>query len=203
MVINIATKRPGRPKSDEKRRAIREAAAGIFLEVGWAGTSMDAVARAAGVSKQTVYSHYKSKEDLFRACVTNKLELYELDGSDLADLDLEEALLAYGHRFLTLLNDPDVIRMHRLLISHCTEFPRLVDAFFAAGPEAVYSALARLLSARDTDRFGGELGLNAAHQFFCSLEAPFMMDLLLNRRTQIDVAEMQDCVQNSVRQLLA
>jgi TetR/AcrR family transcriptional repressor of mexJK operon len=51
-----------RTKSREK---ILTAAEGLFLAGGYHGTAMDAVTEAAGVSKQTVYAHFPSKEALF------------------------------------------------------------------------------------------------------------------------------------------
>ena len=75
----VVTKRRGRPKSEEKAEAIQMAAIGLFMADGMDRTSMDAIAAAAGVSKQTVYSHFKSKDDLFRTCVASKVETYGLD----------------------------------------------------------------------------------------------------------------------------
>src|SRR5215467_10585869 len=54
-------------RADRKRRQIRRAAVGEFLRKGYASTSMDDVAAAARVSKQTVYKHFGSKEKLFVA----------------------------------------------------------------------------------------------------------------------------------------
>lgn len=55
MAKSEAPARAGRPKSEEKRIAIRDAATRLFLQGGVTRTSMDAVAREAGVSKQIVY----------------------------------------------------------------------------------------------------------------------------------------------------
>ncbi len=65
---------PGRPKDLEKRAAILEAAKQLFVKQGFEGTSMDAIANKAGVSKLTVYSHYRDKETLFAAAVSSKCE---------------------------------------------------------------------------------------------------------------------------------
>lgn len=53
-------------RSLEKRRAILEAAAELFLRDGFANTSMDAITARAGVSKATVYAHFTSKDQLFQ-----------------------------------------------------------------------------------------------------------------------------------------
>jgi AcrR family transcriptional regulator len=62
----------GKPRAQhlgpEKRRPlVLDAALRLFVEHGYPGTSMDAIAEAAGVSKPVVYDCYESKEDLFRA----------------------------------------------------------------------------------------------------------------------------------------
>jgi AcrR family transcriptional regulator len=58
------------PRSTKKRRAIVEAARALFLRKGYVATSMDEIAADAGVSKQTVYSHFADKEGLFTQIVT-------------------------------------------------------------------------------------------------------------------------------------
>src|SRR5690242_20479659 len=57
--------------------AIREAAAALFLENGYQGTSMDDIAAAAQVSKQTIYTHFLSKEALFADLVLGNAERVE------------------------------------------------------------------------------------------------------------------------------
>ncbi|AIL08763.1 TetR/AcrR family transcriptional regulator [Stenotrophomonas maltophilia] len=63
---------PGRPKDLGKRAAILEAAKVLFIEQGYTGVSMDAIAAQAGVSKLTVYSHFGDKETLFSEAVQSK-----------------------------------------------------------------------------------------------------------------------------------
>ena len=65
---------PGRPKDPAKRKAILEAAETLFLRNGYDGSSMDAIAAEAGVSKLTVYSHFTDKETLFAFAVKSKCE---------------------------------------------------------------------------------------------------------------------------------
>src|SRR5689334_18399264 len=52
-----------------KRRVIAKAATDVFLRHGYVAASMDEVAAVAGVSKQTVYKHFGSKEQLFLAVI--------------------------------------------------------------------------------------------------------------------------------------
>ncbi|HEY0306550.1 MAG TPA: TetR/AcrR family transcriptional regulator [Acidobacteriaceae bacterium] len=56
-----------------RRIAILDAARPVFVRFGYRKTSMDDVARAAGVSRQGLYLHFANKEDLFRAAVHHSL----------------------------------------------------------------------------------------------------------------------------------
>ncbi|WP_437277156.1 TetR/AcrR family transcriptional regulator [Sorangium sp. So ce375] len=58
-----------RPAEDLRRRKLMDAALTVFLRFGFRKTSMDEVARAAGVSRQGLYLHFATKEELFRASV--------------------------------------------------------------------------------------------------------------------------------------
>ncbi len=59
--------------TDARRRQLLEAALGVFARHGYRKTSMDDVAHAAGVSRQGLYLHFPTKEDLFRAAVEQAL----------------------------------------------------------------------------------------------------------------------------------
>jgi len=61
-----------------RRDAIHSAATTLFLRLGFEGTSMDAIAAEARVSKQTLYRYYQNKETLFVA-VLSQLALHHLD----------------------------------------------------------------------------------------------------------------------------
>jgi AcrR family transcriptional regulator len=80
----------------ETRRSIIGAATGLFGERGWAGTGMREVARAAGVSIETVYGNFTSKSELLTAC----LDVAVVDDATPVPLAQRPAFtaLAHGHR---------------------------------------------------------------------------------------------------------
>ena len=74
MTGNDATSRIGRPVDAGKHRAILEHARRMFAEHGIAGTNMDELADAVGVSKATIYSHFGGKRSLFDAILQDLLQ---------------------------------------------------------------------------------------------------------------------------------
>jgi TetR/AcrR family transcriptional repressor of mexJK operon len=126
-----------------KRAAIESAALGLFLRDGFARTSVDAVAREAGVSKRTVYDYYGDKQTLFLDVITRTQAGYEdrfrelLDRTLPADApDLEAALSAFGRAFASgVAQTPDRNAMVRLIVAEAAHFPDLLERWRAAGPQ--------------------------------------------------------------------
>ncbi|MGY1426602.1 TetR/AcrR family transcriptional regulator [Lysobacter sp. A289] len=152
---------PGRPKDMAKRTAILDAAKRMFVEHGYAGTSMDQIASGAGVSKLTVYSHFGDKESLFSAAVVSYCDqqLPPAMFTPSPQTPLRERLLDIAHAFHALISSPQAIAAHRML---CT--PQMADAalarkFWEAGPQRIHDAVAELLRRRVTT---GELVIDAA-----------------------------------------
>ncbi len=151
----------GRGKSSQKRSAIEEAAALLFLQNGYSRTSMDAIANQASVSKQTVYSHFSSKEALFTACIVAKVSEYNLTRTDkLLDVPLLAGLVAIGRNFLTLLFDPKVLEMYRTVIGEAGHAPQIARLFFESGPAPTIAAVERFLTHHQA---GGRLRVEDAH----------------------------------------
>ena len=72
--MTTADNAPPKPADDPRRRKLLDAAISVFLRFGFRKTSMDEVARAADVSRQGLYLHFSTKEELFRAAVQQVLE---------------------------------------------------------------------------------------------------------------------------------
>jgi AcrR family transcriptional regulator len=132
-----------REGAPSKRAAIESAALALFLREGFARTSVDAVAREAGVSKRTVYDYYGDKQTLFLDVITRTQAGYEdrfrelLDRTLPADApDLEAALTAFGRAFASgVAQTPDRNAMVRLIVAEAAHFPDLLERWRAAGPQ--------------------------------------------------------------------
>lgn len=139
--------RRGRPRDPERLQRILAAATRQFHEHGLSGTSMDAIAAEAGVSKMTVYSHFPSKGELFIAAVASRTA--ELMGSDMPAMDPckpKQALTAIGRAFLRLIRDDQVVQHHRILFGLRDAHPKVRQAFHDEGPGRMRQALSTYLA---------------------------------------------------------
>ena len=138
----------GRPKDLEKRATIMEAAGKLFLEQGYEGTSLDAIANRACVSKLTVYSHFKDKAGLFTCLVTSKCKEYAGDKSlkELLQLPLKLALTRLAEGYIELILNPDVLAFHRLMIADAGDNPELTALFYDSGPRVAIEEVADIIT---------------------------------------------------------
>ena len=196
-------KRPGRPKSKEKAAAIRGAAMKLFMSEGMERTSMDAIASAAGVSKQTVYSHFKNKDELFRACVTSKIELYSLNVSQFPrGDDLDELLRHIGKQYLTLLSDTGVIQMFRLMVSQADTRSDTVRSFHEAGPDMTTRNIAEIFAKHLPGSANqSELATQATTEYLALIRNDYFLDMLLGVRNNIPTDEMNTHIEHCIAQI--
>ncbi|WP_444999456.1 TetR family transcriptional regulator [Halomonas mongoliensis] len=108
------------------REALLDAAEEVFLEKGVARTSLEQIARHAGMTRGAVYWHFRNKADLFRAML-NRVRMpfqelvEEIGDPGLADAPLEAIRLACVSGF-ERLERPRYRRVHAILIHHCEVF---------------------------------------------------------------------------------
>jgi AcrR family transcriptional regulator len=163
----------------EKRAAILEAAKGLFVRNAFAGTSMDAVAAEAGVSKLTVYSHFGDKDNLFREVVRARLQdllpenTYELD----PDAEIGQTLLNIALTHARLDCDKETVGTFRAILSDCRQGnPRYGRLLWEEGSMRTHGLMERLLH-RAVD--AGLLDIDdvprAAVQFFALIKGDLMM----------------------------
>jgi TetR/AcrR family transcriptional repressor of mexJK operon len=152
---------PGRPKDQAKRAAIIAAASALFMERGYAGVTMEAVAAAARVSKMTVYGHFQDKTALFGAVVrtTSDQMVSVLTDLDHADGNLEPRLVAYGTALLSMILSPRICVMSHVLMGMLIKNRALAESFYEAGPAHGRASLARFL-AEAAER--GEIAFDSA-----------------------------------------
>lgn len=141
-------------RTNESRRADRlsaiiDAATSVFVERGFAGTTMDDVAAAARASKQTLYQRFGDKVGLFEAVIESRIADAEagthtdLDALHDTD-DLENDLRRFARQHLRDVLQPHLLHIRRVVIAEADRFPALAQKWFERGPERAHDTLADL-----------------------------------------------------------
>lgn len=166
----------------EKRSAILAAAQKLFTRSGFEGTSMDAIAQTAGVSKLTVYSHFGDKDSLFReaaqTCCGELMPEQVFDFQPGADLRTALGAIALAHA--RVLANEELAALFRAVLGDCgvDGDPRLGRLVWEVGPGRAQQKIERFLRQAIT---AGKLEIDdvalAASQFLALLRG----DLPLRR----------------------
>lgn len=115
-----------------KREQILQGAMQVFLRSGFAGTSMDRVAAEAGVSKQTIYSHFRDKEGLFKALIEQATidRFATFFGSGQFEGSPAVLLRQLAETYFTkVANEPNYVALLRIIISESERFPALAKLY--------------------------------------------------------------------------
>lgn len=144
---------PAPTRGDTRRAAILEAATEVFMELGYAGASVDRIVQRAGGSKGTVYRHFGCKADLFAeiitalvARMTAPIEHQRPSAADTAG-DLATTLGRFGQTYLDVLVQPQSLALYRMVMAEGANFPDLARVFYERGPGQVVAQLADYLGA--------------------------------------------------------
>src|SRR5215510_1193556 len=138
------------PRVVRTRAAVVDAARTLFLRKGYAGTTMEEIAAAAGLTKRTVYNNYGDKEALFTQIVADVIAyaeefargLHEEFTVGITAANLRAELGDLGRRLALGIVRAEVVALRRLLIGEAREFPALAAEYFERAPGQVLDALA-------------------------------------------------------------
>ncbi len=137
----------GRPQvrpDDETRRIIYEAARHEFAGNGYAATSIETVARRAGVSTKTLYRLIPNKAALFEGMVADRIDRFvsevNLRAADHADI--EQALAAALIACAELALDEETIALQRMLLQEAGKFSDIAGTFYRNAIQRTVVALA-------------------------------------------------------------
>jgi TetR/AcrR family transcriptional regulator, mexJK operon transcriptional repressor len=140
------------PLQRRKRSAILDGARTVFLSQGFGLATMDDVAAAAGVGKQTVYRHFRSKEALFVGLVSAmcadvggllaNAQDAQSDGSP--EVELRNLGWVLAQNLIT----PDNLRLYRAIVAEAERLPELGQVFYENGAKVVRAIAAKILRQR-------------------------------------------------------
>jgi AcrR family transcriptional regulator len=133
MSVHTSTASPKGRKYEDVLGGARE----IFLRDGFEGASVDDIARAAGVSKATLYSYFSDKRELFRE--VTRVECERMAETTLARIDFNapprEVFTTAAHSLTRFLLSNFSLQMFRTCVAEAARFPELGQAFYQNGPE--------------------------------------------------------------------
>ena len=125
---SLAEISPGRARRMEATsRRILDAATQLFLEEGFAATSIDKIVERASISKRTLYSRYRSKEQIFVAIMRDQSAsiVYDLDIAEYTSGTIADDLYKFGVDLLRVANRPVSVALFRNIAGEAQRFPEL------------------------------------------------------------------------------
>ncbi|WP_414463608.1 TetR/AcrR family transcriptional regulator [Hyphomicrobium sp. DY-1] len=129
-----------------KHDAIILAASELFVSRGYDGVSMEVIAEAANVSRQTIYNQFESKEALFRAIIDELVdEFMEPLARASRDANVRETLIAFAEHTLGLLVRRKFVALYRLSLTETDRFPDFCPTVYKAGAQRAQETVAEYL----------------------------------------------------------
>jgi len=189
-----------------KRRQIVEGARQVFLARGFDAASMADIAKAAGVSKGTLYVYFKDKEELFSAivkmeCTAQAEGIFDLDAKD---PDVAGALTRLGIAYIGFVCTPEKASALRTVIAIADRMPSLGKVFYETGPSKGIAKLAAYFKAQTE---AGVLVVDdpevAAAQFIESCQASLFKPVLFNFSSPPSAERVSHVIGIAVRVFMA
>lgn len=170
----------GRPPLDEAdRKRILDATTAVFLEKGFQRASTSQIAKRARTSKQTLYTLFPTKADLFVAVMKARTEqlfskhAYYLESKKAPSQVLREV----GRMLLDTFRAPDFLALYRIVVAEAPHFPDLAHQLWRQCMERGYDLLTEYLRSR---RVGGPHYKKSAAQFVSFVLGDFLINAMLN-----------------------
>lgn len=197
----------GRPKAEDieaLEARIILVALQTFVANGYGATSIAAIARAARVSKNTLYARFPSKAELFRAIIDEQVATVDFPaGQDRGPggTSLEATLRAYAEHMLRASLAGDILQVNRLIYSESGRFPELGEAASARMQVGVQQVAAHIREAAARDAIACRDPEAAAEVYIMTLKGWYGDVMLTNR--EVSGPEIDAAVAKILRVFLA
>lgn len=202
---NPPAQRRSKPKLG-KAETILAGALEVFTAHGYAAASMDRIATAAGVSKPTLYTHFKNKEGLFVALIQ---QLTQDSRQRLLNLPKSPNIEAPPEKVLTQLamfvlekfsSNQSLMILMRLIIGESGRFPELAKTFVLEVEKPLLTALAAYMASQPQLNF---LDPMVAARIFTGSIAHYMILQTIMQGSEILPLERDLMVKGLVHQMMA
>ena len=132
---------PTREEAEARDVRLLDVATRLFMERGFDGTSIDAVAEAAGVSKPTVYARYHDKRDLFAAVLRGRIRRWlapvsaaaEAEATETSPKSIKTTLHELSRHMVAYTLAPEAGALQRILSAQAVQFPELAKLAMEEG----------------------------------------------------------------------
>ena len=194
------------PKKGRKFDQVLEGARQIFMSDGFEGASVDDIAKAAGVSKATLYSYFPDKRVLFMQVA--KIECCKQADAAIDSIDMNapvrDVLCDIACQMVDFITSPFGKRIFRICVGESDRFPELGREFFESGPMMIRD---RIVSYFDEAIARGELQIEdktlAADQFHELCKADLFPRMVFNMADEFTKAEKMRVVDGAVEMFMA
>jgi len=193
-------------KKGRKYDQVLDGARDVFMRDGFEGASVDDIAKAAGVSKATLYSYFTNKQFLFMEIAQRECQRQAdtaIEGIDL-DAPIETMLLDVATQMVNFITSDFARSIFRVCVGEAARFPALGQAFYESGPKLVRGRVVGLL---EMAAARGDLAIEdfdlAADQLAELCKADLFPRLVFNIADTFTDAEKQRVVRGAVDVFLA
>jgi AcrR family transcriptional regulator len=188
-----------------KRRQILAGASKVFMDLGFDGASMGEIARAAGVSKGTLYVYFADKSRLFEAIVEQEMLQQQKIAFDFEpDRDVAATLRGYGQAYIELLCRPGGGSAIRTVMAIAERMPEVGRRYYEQVLEKTIDRFAAYL---DVHVRSGELAIPdcqlAASQFMQTCQASLFLPFIFQAAPPPSAERMAEVVESATRMFLA
>jgi TetR/AcrR family transcriptional regulator, mexJK operon transcriptional repressor len=187
-ILSMSTKSRGRPLNPTLHSNILQVAGHLFIAQGYHETHMDAVAKAAGISKLSIYRRFANKDALFAAVIREKCEEYLPQALFEAKGNVYDQLYSAGHNLMKLVMSPEAMGVEAMLACE-PQVPALREIFYENGPKRGLELMTQQLAQFHAAGLMQVADAHTTAQVFCAL---FSRNDIISRLVAYPEAPPQD-----------
>jgi AcrR family transcriptional regulator len=192
-------------EDSSKRRQILDGARKVFMDLGFDGASMGEIARAAGVSKGTLYVYFADKNRLFEAIVEEEtLAQGKMAFNFDPDRDVTTTLTEFGQAYVQMLCRPGGGSATRTVMAIAERMPEVGRRFYN---NVIAHTIARLAAYLEARARAGDLAIedcqHAAAQFMLMCQASLFMPFIFQAAPAPSAERIAQVVDSAMRMFLA
>ena len=192
-------------EDSSKRRQILDGARRMFMDLGFDGASMGEIARAAGVSKGTLYVYFADKSRLFEAIVEEEaLERGQVAFNFDLERDVATTLREFGQAYIQMICRPGGGSAIRTVMAIAERMPEVGRRYYECVLEKTINRLATYLDAHVK---AGELTIDdcqlAASQFMLMCQASLFLPFIFQAAPPPSQERITTVIESAVRMFLA